>query len=155
MRFQKTILATFATLLFSYNLQSEETNNTSKKPEIIKEIMSEGENCKHNAIHYATSVERYPYVKGLLDRKEFTLYELNSQCQTALHIAAELGNVSLLNLFYDYLGNFETVNSENQTPLMTAVKNNQHQAVLFMVEKGAELSKEDKNNDSVRNYFDK
>ena len=36
MKFQKTILATFATLLFSYNLQSEETNNTSKKSEIIR-----------------------------------------------------------------------------------------------------------------------
>jgi len=153
MKFQKTILATFATLLFSYNLQSEEINNTSQKSDIIKEIVSEGENCKHNAIHYATSVERYPYVKGLLDRKEFTLYELNSQCQTALHIAAELGNVSILNLFYDYLGNFETVNSENQTPIMTAVKNNQHQAVLFMVEKGANLSSVDNNGKSVRDYF--
>lgn len=146
MKLKKTILATFASLLFSYSIAAEQ-------PAIIKEIMSDSEGCKHTAVHYATSVERYNYVKGLLDRKDFTLYELNSQCQTPMHIASELGNVSILNLFYDYLGNFEVVNSKNETPLMTAVKNNQHQAILFMVEKEANLEHQDDQGNSVRRYF--
>jgi ankyrin repeat protein len=147
MKFKKTILATFATLLFSYNAIAED------KVSIIKEITSQREECKHTAMHYATSVERYNYVKGLLDRKEFTLYELNSQCQTPLHIAAELGNVAILNLFYDYLGNFESFNSNNDSPIMTAIKNNQHQAILFMVEKGSDLEQKNNEGKSARNYF--
>ena len=149
MKLKKTILATFISVLFSYNIAADES------PVIVKEITSQSEDCKHTAIHYATSNERYNYVKGLLDRKDFTLFELNSQCQTPFHIAAELGNVSILNLFYDYVGNFDVVNSNSETPIMTAIKNNQHQAVLFMVEKGANLDHLNNSNHSVRDYFSK
>ena len=104
-------------------------------------------------MHYATSIEKYNYVKALLERKEFTLYELNYQCETPVHIAAELGNIPILNLFYKYLGTFEIFNDEKQTPIMKAIESNQHQAILFMVEKGINLNEKDSNGKTVRQYF--
>jgi hypothetical protein len=149
MKYNKTILALMIAGTLSFNVQAEESNIESniKEPSNIVSV------CKHTAMHYATSIEKYSYVEALLKRKEFTLFELNYQCETPIHIASELGNVAILNLFYSYLGNFEVVNKKGQTPIMTAVENNQHQAILFMVEKGINLEHKDNKGKSVKDYF--
>lgn len=146
MKYAKKMLPILITGMLSCNIYAENINSTVSEP-AIESV------CKHTALHYATSIEKYNYVKALLDRKEFTLFELNYQCQTAIHIAAELGNISILNLFYSYLGNFEVTNYKGQTPIMIAVENNQHQAILFMIENGVDLDKTDKTGKSVRDYF--
>jgi len=146
MKYNKKILAILITGILSLNLYAEDIPNTTTEKNIISV-------CKHTAMHYATSIEKYSYVEALLKRKEFTLYELNYQCQTPIHIASELGNVGILELFHNYLGSFDVLNSDGQTPLMTAIENNQHQAILFMVENGADLDKKDNNGKSVKEYF--
>ena len=150
MKFNKKILPLVITGILSFNVYSEDIQNNIIIEEKTSEIISV---CKHTAIHYATSIEKYSYVEALLQRKEFTLYELNYQCETPIHIASELGNVSILNLFYSYLGNFEVINKKGQTPIMIAVENNQHQAILFMVEKGIDLNHKDNSGKSVKDYF--
>jgi hypothetical protein len=134
-------------LMFSLLCTTAQSEEIIQKQDNIEPI------CKHTAMHYATSVEKFNYVKALLNRNEFTLFELNYQCETPVHIAAELGNIPILNLFYSYLGNFEIFNDDEQTPIMTAIENNQHQAILFMVEKGVNLETKDGKGKTVREYF--
>ena len=97
---------------------------------------SNAKTCKHNVMHFATSVERVNYVKNLLDLKSFNLKDLNKQCQSAPHIAVELGNLEILELFYDYLGHLNIENSNGENLFQSAFLYKQPSVMLFLISKG-------------------
>jgi hypothetical protein len=99
---RKTLLGLVCLLPFTAN--SEDYDNT----------------CKHNALHFATSVERLPYVDNLLNRSNFDITDLNKQCQTALHIAVETGNVEIIDRLLTHL----YANSDSNTTVDSIVNGN-------------------------------
>lgn len=94
--------------------------------------------CKHNALHYATSIEDVEYVKDLLSSNQFSLKEYNKQCQTALNIAVELGNIDILEIFWKYLGDFNIENDSGENLVQFAIKSKQPEALLYLVKHGAD-----------------
>jgi hypothetical protein len=92
--------------------------------------------CKHNAIHFATSIEDISYVENLLIRKEFNLKEFNKQCQTVFHIATELGNIELLEIFYKELGSLNIENMQKENLIQSAIKYKQPEVLLYIMRKG-------------------
>ena len=61
--------------------------------------------------------------------------ELNKQCQTAPHIAVELGNLEILELFYDYLGNLDIENGKGENLLESSFIYKNH-LYFFYLSKG-------------------
>jgi hypothetical protein len=112
-------------------------------------------NCKHNTLHFATSVDKSTYVKNLLDRKVFTLEELNKQCQTAPHIAVELGSIELLELFYDYLGHLNIENGNGENLLQSTFVHQQPSIALYLISKGLDPNKKSGNGMSANDYQNK
>lgn len=111
--------------------------------------------CKHNTLHFATSVEKIKYVKNLLDLKAFNLRELNKQCQTAPHIAVELGNLEILELFYDYLGNLDIENGKGENLLESSFIYKKPSILLYLISKGEDPYKKSSNGLSAHDYQDK
>ncbi len=111
--------------------------------------------CKHNTLHFATSVEKKEYVKNLLDREVFDLKELNKQCQTAPHIAVELGNLELLDMFYDYLGNLNIENGKGENLLQSSFVHHQPSVTMYLISKGEDPTKKASNGLSAEDYQDK
>jgi hypothetical protein len=99
-------------------------------------MLASNDICKHNAIHFATSVEDISYVENLLVRKEFNLKEFNKQCQTVFHIATELGNIELLEIFYKELGTLNIENIQKENLIQAAIKYKQPEVLLYIMRKG-------------------
>lgn len=112
-------------------------------------------NCKHNTLHFATSVEKPEYVKNLLERKVFTIEELNKQCQTAPHIAIELGNIELLEIFYDYLGHLNIENGNGENLLQATFVHQQPSVALYLISKGVDPNEKASNGMSANDYQNK
>jgi hypothetical protein len=108
--------------------------------------------CKHNTLHFATSVEKEDYVKNLLSLKAFNLTELNKQCQTAPHIAVEIGNLKLLETFYDYLGHLNIENGKGENLLQTSFLHQQPNVTMFLISKGENPHKEASNGMTAYDY---
>jgi hypothetical protein len=108
--------------------------------------------CKHNALHFATSVEDLSYVSKLLDLSVFNIKDLNKQCQNALNIASELGNVELLRILSKYLDSYEIYNGLGESPLQTAIKHQQPESVLFFIENGIDPNTKNKNGLNAFDY---
>jgi len=64
---------------------------------------------------------------------------------TALHIAAEEGNLSICQLLVAKDATVDAFNAFNETPLRYAVNGNQLDVAEYLLEKGAEVNKKDKN----------
>jgi ankyrin repeat protein len=60
----------------------------------------------------------------------------NRESTTALHVAAEFGNLVFLKLLSDYGADINAVNDERETPLGVAIKHKKQSAVDFLKQKG-------------------
>jgi ankyrin repeat protein len=108
--------------------------------------------CKHNALHFAVSVERQHYVEALLQRDEFTLDELNKQCETVFHIATELGNINLLRILGEHYRGLGMENLAGENLLQSAIKYKQPEVLLFLIRSGLDPSKVSANGKTAMAY---
>lgn len=108
--------------------------------------------CKHNAMHYASSVRDLNYAKDMLDSRKFTLKELNKQCQTVFNIAIELGDIDLLKMFGEYLGSFDVENGEGENLIEFALKEKQPEVLLYLIKNGVDPYKVSSNGKSAIDY---
>ena len=101
--------------------------------------------------------------KGLISEVQTCLEEgfpvnqdLNTEGWTLLHLAAQAGNIPLLELLLNAGARMDIQEREYfWTPLMVAVMNGQLEAVYILVHKGASLGVRDRDGETARTLADK
>tara|TARA_B100000700_G_scaffold267699_1_gene307766 strand:- start:32391 stop:33314 length:924 start_codon:yes stop_codon:yes gene_type:complete len=137
---KKSILFILVILGLNLNVNSEETNQLEKKE------------CKHTSLHYAVSIQDIDYVKDLLETTNLKPSAYDKYCNTTFHLATELGSLKLLNLLEDYDNNLNIENGNGENLMQYAIKVNQPEVLLFLINKGYNPEKASSNNSTVFDY---
>ncbi|KAJ6023917.1 Mg2+ transporter protein CorA-like/Zinc transport protein ZntB [Penicillium herquei] len=102
-----------------------------------------------NALCFLACKEGVEYAQYLIDQG-IDVQIVDQDGETALHSAALGGNLRLIQILLEKdMGLLNMVNSWGQTPLLLAATNRQFDVFRFLLEKGAETSKRDIDNNDV------
>ncbi|KMS97172.1 hypothetical protein BVRB_7g178350 [Beta vulgaris subsp. vulgaris] len=103
----------------------------------------------NNIIHLAIQHERHDFVEASLRRllpiNSELIWERNSKGNTPLHVAAEVGNLSILSLLFKYLEKagekpLRVQNSKGNTPLHVALIHQNAQFARFLLDEDPDLA---------------
>ncbi len=109
------------------------SNNLIADENFITDIID----CKSNVLHFATSVSNKEYVLNLIKNNTISLTELNKHCDTVYHIATQLGDTELLDIFLKTNENFYIQNKNGEDLIQTTIKYNQPKVLIHLLNSGA------------------
>ena len=124
----------------------------------LKLLLDHGASCKlseetmprrlESPLVQAVRTSDEEIVRLLLDYKANANSKTHDLSQTALHVAASLGNSKIIQLLLESGAeiNIDKVSMQSKTPLLIAVENNQVLAVKVLLESGANVNIPDKEN---------
>ena len=135
---KKTILSISVLFLFNLNLSANEEN-------IQKE-------CKHTTLHYAVSIQDNEYIENLLNNTNLKPSLFDKYCNSAFHLATELGSLNILNTLKNYENNLDIENGKGENLMQYSIKVNQPEVLLYLINKGQNPEKASSNNKTVFDY---
>jgi len=126
---------------------------------VIKQFLSGANlnypNSKGNPpLHTSIILNRSNVTQWLL-KQDVDLLNTDKQGNTALHLAAKLGQMANVILLEKQLKKVDVLNLRSQTPLILAIKSGHPTIAQWLVNKGADINRKDENGFSAIEYSEK